>query len=381
MRPVSVRIMHPEPGLDAGPIARWVADRRAALAERHRLAFAAAGAVDVAVVGGPPDDLSFGARVRALVRAERPAGLVVLGSGAIPLATPADRRAFVVAAGGERRIALANNRYSADVVAVAHAEALVDLPDLPGDNALPRWLTEVAGYEMTDLRRRWRLAIDVDGPLELVLLGDEARPPGVDLEPLRARMARVRAVAADRRAELLVTGRTSPATLAWLERMTAARIRAIVEERGLRAASRLALGQSNGDVAPDAEAAEAAGTARPRPPGATEPRPPASLLGMLLERDGPASLGEHLRKLADAAIVDSRVLLAHRLGSDETRWPPAEDRFASDLLLPDRIADPWLRELTSAAVASRIPILLGGHSLVGPGVRLLLGARRTAQWI
>ena len=36
-----------------------------------------------------PERLSFGARVRSLVRAERPAGLVVLGAGAIPLATPA----------------------------------------------------------------------------------------------------------------------------------------------------------------------------------------------------------------------------------------------------------------------------------------------------
>jgi hypothetical protein len=364
MRPVSVRIMHPEPGAEAGPIARWVAERRTTLAERHRHGFVAAGAADVAVIAGRPDDLPFGARLRALVRAERPAGLVVLGSGAIPMATSADLEAFVAAAGAEGWIALANNRYSADIVAVAHAEALADLPDLPGDNALPRWLTEVAGYEMTDLRRRWRLAIDIDGPLELVLLGDHAGPPGLDLGVLRSRMAGIRAVAENRRAELLVAGRTSAATLAWLERATAARVRAIVEERGLRAASPLAQGRS---TAPAGAAAASA-------------RPPASLLGMLLDRDGPASLGEHLARLADAAIVDSRVLLAHRFGPVEAAWPAADDRFASDLLLPSGIADPWLRDLTSAAVTARIPILLGGHSLVGPGVRLLLGKGRIAPW-
>ena len=76
-----------------------------------------------------------------------------------------------------------------------------------------------------------------------------------------------------------------------------------------------------------------------------------------------------------------RVLLAHRLGADESSWPPAEDRFASDLLLADRIADPWLRELTVSAVAARIPILLGGHTLVGPGVRLVVdGPPRGARW-
>jgi hypothetical protein len=361
--------MHPEAAPDAGPIARWVATRRAVLGERQRVGFEAAGAADVAVVSGRPDDRPFGARLRALVHAERPAGLVVLGSGAIPLATRANLAAFVEAAGDERRVALANNRYSADIVAVAHAEVLEDLPDLPTDNTLPRWLDEVAGYEVGDLRQRWRLAIDVDGPLELVLLGDLSSPAGLDLRPLEERLAALRSVAADQGAELLVTGRTSPASLAWLERAAAARVRAFVEERGLRAASRLAQRTRRPESAVNGSQL-----------GSAEPRPPASLLGVLLERDGPDSLGEHLCGLADAAIVDSRVLLAHRLGADERAWPPAEDRFASDLLIPDLIADEWLRDLTRSALAARIPILLGGHSLVGPGVRLLLGRRRVDRW-
>src|SRR4029077_13813463 len=108
-------------------------------------------------------------------------------------------------------------------------------------------------------------------------------------------------------------------------------------------------------------------------------RPPASILGTLLERDGPGSLGRHLARFGDAAIVDTRVLLAHRLGADAATWPVAEDRFASDLLLAEGIVDPWLRELTASAVAAPIPVLLGGHTLVGPGIRLALGGppRRT----
>ncbi len=109
-------------------------------------------------------------------------------------------------------------------------------------------------------------------------------------------------------------------------------------------------------------------------------RPPTSIIGALLDRDGPGSLGEHLARLGDAAIVDTRVLMAHRAGADERAWPPAEDRFASDLLLADRIADPWLRELTASVVAALIPILLGGHTVVGPGVRLILATPRGARW-
>lgn len=344
---VTVLILHPEPGPAAGPLVRAVAAARAALAERHAVGFRAAGATDVRMVAGPPDDTPFGARLRGLVRQLTPDGLVVLGSGAGPLASPADRLEFVRAAAQSTPGALANDRYSADIVAIARAtEVLAELPDLPTDNALPRWLAEGAGITVDDLRRRWRLAVDIDGPLELVLLG--GRWPAVlddaDRKTVAGVVTAVRAVAADARAELLVAGRTSVASLAWLERGIAARTRALVEERGLRTS---VAGQ----------------------------RPPASVLGLLLDRDGPASLGRHLGRLGEAAVIDTRILLAHRLGPDERAWPTTEDRFASDLLLLERIADPWLRELTAAALDATIPVLLGGHTLVGPGLRLGLGSR------
>jgi hypothetical protein len=69
--------------------------------------------------------------------------------------------------------------------------------------------------------------------------------------------------------------------------------------------------------------------------------------------------------------------MAHRWGADEAGWPPPEDRFAADLLLPDRIGDPWLRALVEGLCDAPIPILAGGHTLVGPGIRLL--AARAAR--
>ena len=345
---VTVIILHPEAGPAAGPLEAAVAAARARLAERHRSGFLAAGAATARIVSGPPDGTPFGLRLRRLAAEAGDAGLVVLGSGAIALATAADRRAFVLAAAGDAPAALANDRYSADVVAIARAAAaLRDLPDLESDNALPRWLAETAGVPVTDLRRRWRLGVDIDGPLDLVLLGRGwAGSLGHD-ERARAERAlqSVRAVAHDPTAELLIAGRTSSGVLRWLEGATPSRTRALVEERGLRTT---VAGQ----------------------------RPPASVLGLLLERDGPSALATVLPRLADAAIVDTRVLLAHRLGADERGWPSAEDRFASDLLLPERIADPWLRDLTAAALEAPIPVLLGGHTLVGPGLRLAIGTRR-----
>jgi hypothetical protein len=349
---VVVLILHPDPAPTAGPLERWLLAARRELAERHRLAFAEAGASVVRVVAGPRDDTPFGARLRSFVEAEDADGLVVLGSGSVPFATDADLRAFVEAAGSGRRDALTNNWYSSDIVAVGRAEDLAGVPDLPSDNALPRWLAEAAGFRVA-VRGGVRLGFDLDVPLDILLAETRLSltadvPAGIDLMPVRERLAEARDAAADAAAELVVAGRTSPATLHWLERASAARVRALIEERGLRSAS----------------------------PGANR-RPPRSVLGRLLDREGPEALGELLAEFGDAAFVDSRVLIAHRYGLDERAWPLPEDRFASDLLLPDRVTHPWLRALTASASSAPIPVILGGHTLIGPGLRLALGTRRS----
>jgi hypothetical protein len=129
-----------------------------------------------------------------------------------------------------------------------------------------------------------------------------------------------------------------------------------VEERGLRAATRLA---------------QAGAT--------TGSRPPCSILGEMLDRDGPEALARITARLADAAVIDTRVLMAHHYGRSESGWPAAEDRFASDLLLPDAVADPWLRALTASAATSPPdhPIILGGHTMVNGGLGLLAERARS----
>jgi CTP:molybdopterin cytidylyltransferase MocA len=368
---VVVLIFHAAAPADAGPLVHALAEARHSLAERQRDAFLAAGADVAEVVAGPPDGLSFGERLAAEMRA-RPAarggamalesgGLIVLGSGSIPLARAADLRRFVEVAAGPGGHALANNRYSADVVAISRAADLAELPPLPADNALPRWLEERAGVAVTDLRSRWQLGVDVDTPLDLLLLalGGSLAWPATTAPLIGERLAALSDVLRNRRAELLVAGRISATTLRWLESGVACRVRALVEERGLRAASHLA--QSG---------------------ATTGSRPPRSILGELLDRDGPESLAHTVATLADAAVIDTRVLLAHRHGADEaaaplpaatqppSAWPSAEDRFASDLLLPATIADPWLRTITESAIASDLPIILGGHTAVNGGLRL-----------
>ncbi|MEO5964854.1 MAG: hypothetical protein ABIR11_05255, partial [Candidatus Limnocylindrales bacterium] len=313
--PVTVLILAPAAAPDAGPLTRVLDDARTVLAGHHRDGFAAAGGTDVRIVREPPDAQPFGARLRRLLERGAAPGIVVLGAASAPLATSVDRRAFLDAAAGEVPAALANNRYSADIIAIARADlalrALAD--DLETDNALPRWLAEVAGVPVRDLRARRRLAMDIDSPLDLLLLEDVRGAPILPLPdeaaagPVRERLAALRAIARDPTAELLVAGRMAAVDVRWLERETRSRSRVLIEERGLRTASlAAALGRANR-------------------------RTPHSLLGLLLDRDGPGSLGTHVATLADGALVDTRVLLAHHLGADEGAWPTPEDRYASDL--------------------------------------------------
>lgn len=364
MRQVTVLIFHPQAGPGSGPRERRLVAARARLADRHAADFKALGAGQVRIISGPPDGAPFGARLAGALADVTEGGLVVLGSGAIPLARRRDLADFVACAAGNGRTghrtgtaprALANNRFSADILAVADAGWLLSLPaTFEGDNALPRWLAEQRGVAVGDLHRRGHLGFDLDSPLDLVLLGSRGRELAPGPRPGDAlvleRIAGVRRVLSDPRAEVVVAGRTSAATLAWLEGHTRCRVRALVEERGLRASARLpGRNQEN------------------------QQRPPRSVLGALLDRDGPQALGARLAELGDAAIIDSRVLLAHRLGPDESSWPGAEARFASDLLEPAGVDDPWLADLTRSAVEAPIPVLLGGHSLVGPGIQLIAG--------
>ncbi len=347
-----MRILHPMPADDAGELTLLVARARSTVGEAITERFLRLGVEDFDVRGGPMDEMSFGERLRGLVGELGPGtGLVVLGSGSIPLATDHDLRALLATASSGERRAMTNNRFSSDVIAVGDAAILATVPDLASDNALPRWL-ESAGVAVEELPDRARLALDLDAPLDLELLRRHPACP----EPL-ARFAHsmaehlaraagtldeLAALARNHRAELLVAGRLSAAALRELEERTACRIRALVEERGLRTAG------------PDQ-------------------RPAASALGMLLDRDGPEAIGALVGRLADGAIIDSRVLLAHRHGADEAGWPSAEDRYASDLLVADRVRDPWLQRLTLHAWSHEVPIALGAHSLVGPGLGPALG--------
>jgi hypothetical protein len=284
-----------------------------------------------------------------------------VGAGALALVDDASLDDLLAPVAGE---VTANNRYSADAFVVAGDReqlegALAALQACDADNAAVRGLEE-AGFASRDLRAAAWSRFDVDTPLDLALLRLATRLPNarprdgvvagfLEMATLPGgrrlevpHLAALGQVMRDRSGELVVAGRVPAATLAYLETETACRIRAFVEERGMRSARE------------------------------TRPR---SLLADWAQRLGPADLVRELASLGDGVILDSRVVMAALAGSsDAAAWPPAEERFASDFADHARVATPWLRELTAAAAEASVPVLLGGHALVSDGIRILVEA-------
>ena len=307
----------PSPSRRDGPLTRLVGAARRAQAERHRVAFTGRRRDRRrASSAGRPTTASRSARgCAALVPTLGDGGLVVLGSGAVPLATRrATPRRFVATARGrrDRPGALANNRYSADVVAIADAR------DGPG-RTCPTWPPTTAcragsttrGVPVEDRRGRWRLGVDIDGPLDLVLLGGRwARHlPGRRARPSsRDRLARDPG------------GRRRPGRRAARRRSDVA----AASCAGSSGRRRPGPGRSSRSAgcAPRRRASDP-----PRQRPRVAPRRPTGRAPLGDVPGRPRRRGAH-RQPRPAGPPARR--------GRRARWPSTEDRFASDLLLAER---------------------------------------------
>jgi hypothetical protein len=351
-----------------GTHAAIAADGRRALAAdlSHRLG--ALGAAVVALPFQPPhagEEFAWGTWFAAAAREALDAApgavdaIGYVGGGALPLLADSALDALLSPIPGE---VVANNRFSADAFVVAGdvGRALAALEACATDNAAPRAML-AAGFAWRDLGTTPWARFDVDTTLDLALLRlatrladqrqqhpavagflEMARLPGN--RPLEVpHLDAIGTVMRDRNAELVVAGRLAASTWAELETETACRVRAFVEERGMRSA-----------------------------PGSSLPR---SILAGHMRATSPTALVEELATLGDAVVMDTRVLMAAVAGSaHDSAWPPEEERFASDFGDVTRIETAWLRELTAAAVGAPVPFLMGGHALVSDGLRLIMAA-------
>lgn len=289
------------------------------------------------------EDFHWGNRLAELVQKYHAAAPLYIGGGSGGLMSVEDWRALIEQTANESNLVIANNYYSADFAAWSPGDALNKIEPPALDNDLAYRLGERARLRVVALPKNAATQLDIDTPTDLLTISFH---PGVgkhlrgfldEMRMDRTRVAQVRSLLKKRAANLAIAGRVSASMALFLERSTPCQWRIFSEERGMRASGR----DERGEV--------------------------RSLLGFYLDQVGVRGLFDALARLADATILDSRVLFAHR-----RLQPTAPDRFHSDWLDVESIQDAWIREFTQTARDATIPVLLGGHSLVSGGMYALV---------
>ena len=293
----------------------------------------------------------FGQRLAGVIGQYNLERLIYLGAGGAPLMTAEDFFSLGHYLGMVWNTVLTNNLHSADLVAFVPGEALLHVEPLPSaDNTLARLLRDQAGLATQELPRSTATQLNIDSPADLLtlkLVGGEGAHLRAWLDAANLDVSRYQECLrffTDIDAEVLIAGRVGSQVWQYLEQETACRTRLFSEERGMQATGRAEMGQVR------------------------------SLLAYHLLEVGCERFFQEVAGMAQAAIIDTRVIIAH-LNTNPSR----ADRFLSDLGRYEDISDPLLREFTEAAVKAPIPVLLGGHSLVAGGLMALIEAAWRGQ--
>lgn len=298
------------------------------------------GLVPSVMVESSQGPFHFGTRLREVIERHDIEQPFYVGGGSIPLLSAPELGAVAQQLSRATDTVITNNPYSADIVAFTPGKA-IDAIDLPAtDNLLAQLLAHQAGLRQVLLPRTAAYQFDVDTPTDVLVLklhpglGRHARAyvDSLDLDTSRLEVAM--SYFGDEDAEVLVAGRVGSHVWSQLEGGTACRVRVLAEERGMQADRRSQV---------------------------------RSILGFYLERVGLHRFFDTLGELGHAAFIDSRVIFSH-LGLRPSR----SDRFYSDLGQPEKIAHPFVRQFTEAAVEAPIPVILGAHSLVSGGLLALI---------
>jgi len=288
-------------------------------------------------------EFRFGEELARVIKTRCLEAVIYMGGASGALMAPSEISSLAKELAASNSVMLANNIFSSDIVGFTPASALLEVGDLPtSDNALGMTLSFLCHRKLPETVGS---LFDVDTPADITVLGlHPSAGPNVratlgnlDLEPADAHLKRVRERMGTPLSEICVIGRVSPGTVLYVNERLKCRMRVFSEERGMKALGR----EDHSRV--------------------------VSLLGYLAEEVGFEGIVGALEKVADAVLIDTRVLF-HHFHLDLT----AQDRFNSDLLRPDAIDDPVARRITACLLSSDVPIVPGGHSLVSGGLRVIV---------
>jgi len=283
-----------------------------------------------------PGSIHFGQTLEEIGRKFRLDKLLYFGGGAAPLLSNEILRVVIEQLDQATDIVLTNNLFASDWAGIAPVTAIAYRQNrLPQDNMLGWVLTQEVGLSGRDWPASSETRLDIDTPADLLTLRLHPRTQPalqryLNSIPLdTSRLERAINVLATPGSQVFLSGRVGPEAWHALNKVTSCWLRVVSEERGMVSSGRRAAGHVY------------------------------SLLADHIDLVGTTPFYTRLGQICQAGLIDSRVLLAHH-----RYWPPASDRYASDLGFADQIADPWLRAFTIASIEAPLPIILGGHGLL-----------------
>ncbi|HYF93320.1 MAG TPA: hypothetical protein VD969_13905 [Symbiobacteriaceae bacterium] len=283
----------------------------------------------------------FGRTLQRVVQELGSEGVLYCSGAALPLITQAEIQWILEAMAKSPPCVVVNNLQSVDLVAWNPAEYIQRISPPESDNFLG-WLLREAGMERVLIPNSASIHFDLDTPTDFLVLGmsDKAGPraqAALDAVPWSSdALRRAADVLITDLPEVAVFGRVGTPIIDHCNKYLRVRLRVFSEERGMKALRR----EEEGRV--------------------------VSLVADMIEQIGPRQFFRQLESICSAVFFDTRVVFANH-GRRVSDW----DRYHSDLGMVDMIHDPWVRAFTEAALECRIPVVLGGHSVVSGGLWVL----------
>lgn len=284
-----------------------------------------------------PDSFHFGETLKQVILDHKLDAAIYFGSGSGALLNQAQLADMASFSQRPQTEALFNNYYSCDFAVVTDTTPLLQLPLPDSDNGLGFMLSDF-GVKCYGLPRSLASQFDLDTPIDLLLLKEAARGGSrlrafLKQQPFdHPSLQSINSLLIERTALVYLMGRVNPATWQAFEQQVACRTAGMIEGRGMKAYA-------------DRQ---------------------SPMLAHLFHTRGFAEFFRALENSADAAIIDSRPLLAlHGV------LPAAQERFSCDLFRISEMQDPAWIDFAQRSLDCSIPILLGGHSLVSGGLYLL----------
>ncbi|HYG56540.1 MAG TPA: hypothetical protein VD902_00530, partial [Symbiobacteriaceae bacterium] len=212
----------------------------------------------------------------------------------------------------------------------------------PSSDNFLGWLLREAGMEKVLIPNSAGIHFDLDTPTDYLILaasgqgGPRARAALKAVHWPSERLAKAARILQTDLPEVGLIGRVGTQIVDHFNRNLRVRLRVFSEERGMKALQR----EEEGKV--------------------------VSLVGDMIDQLGPKAFFRTLESVCSAVFFDTRAVFANH-GRRVSDW----DRFQSDLGAVAKIHDPWVRSFTEAALECRIPVVLGGHSVVSGGLWIL----------